>query len=225
MEKKNKNIGIIIILILLFGIGVWFWLSGKKGDGDGGFLSGEKTESLSDVLTKAAGITSLKYDMVATAPGQAAITMKMWLKGQKTRMEGTFDGQEVVYLLNKDKQISYMYIPLQNMAMEMDLSKAQESVGEPPSEQSESVAKYNPVILDTEVLDGKICLVIEYTTETEKVKMWIWKEHGLPIKTETTTTKGTSVVELKNIDFGNISDSVFELPAGVQIVEIPIFGL
>ena len=32
-----------------------------------------------------------------------------------------------------------------------------------------------------------------------------------------------SVVELKNIEFGNISNSMFELPTGVQIMQIPSF--
>jgi len=55
--------------------------------------------------------------------------------------------------------------------------------------------------------------------------MWLWTRHGWPIRTETVTAKGTSVVELKNIDFGNIPDSMFELPAGVQIMELPMFEL
>ena len=225
MEKKKKNTGIIIFLILLIGIGLWFWLGGKKGDGDGGFLPGDKAESLTEILIKAKNVASIKYDMVITAPGQAAMTMKVWLKGEKMRSEGTFEGQSMIYILDRSKQLSYVYIPSQNIAMTMDFRKAQESVGESPVEQSESVAKYDPVTLGTEVLDGKTCLIIEYTTETEQVKMWIWTNYGWPIRTETTTAQGTSVVELKNIELGNIPDSMFELPAGVQMMEIPMFGL
>jgi len=83
---------------------------------------------------------------------------------------------------------------------------------------------YAPETVSTEVLDGKTCLVVKYTIATKEVKMWLWTKYGIPIKTETTTTKGTSVVELKNIEFSNISDSIFELPAGVQIMTIPSFG-
>ena len=67
-------------------------------------------------------------------------------------------------------------------------------------------------------------MVIKYTTETDNVKMWVWTKYGISIRIETTTTKGTAVVELKNISIGNISDSIFELPAGVQVMEIPFFG-
>ena len=219
---KTKNIGIIVVLILLLGIGVWFWLSSQKGAEEEEVIPpGEETESLTEVLGKAKGITSLEYDMVATSPGQEAVTVKMWLKGTKMRGEGTFEGQEVVYILDMDEQEAYVYIPAQNMAMKMDFGKVQETLGESPAEQSESVEEYNPVTIGTEVLDGKSCLVVEYTTETSEVKMWIWTKYGLPIKTESTTTEGTSIVELKNIGLGEISDSIFELPAGVQIMEIP----
>ena len=105
----------------------------------------------------------------------------------------------------------------------MSFGKAQESIGESPTEQSESVMQYNPVTLGTETLDGKKCLVIEYTMETGKTKSWLWTKYGIPIKTEITTAEGTTVVETKNIEFGGISDSMFELPTGVQIMQIPGF--
>lgn len=228
MRKTAILIPILLLAVLvLVGAGC-----GEKEAEDGVVPSGgeEKAEeevgSLTDILTKVAGVTSLKYDMVITAPGQqATVTQKIWRKGNKMRMEGTMEGKSMVYLVDMDEQLAYMYFPSENMAMEIDMSKAQETAGESPTEQSGSIMQYNPVTLGTEVLDGKSCLVIEYTAETGKTKSWVWKKYGLPIKTETTTTKGTSVVELKNIDVGNISDSMFELPAGVQLMDIPFLGL
>jgi outer membrane lipoprotein-sorting protein len=69
-------------------------------------------------------------------------------------------------------------------------------------------------------VDGKVCLVVEYSYGGAKIKSWIWKEHGFPVRTETTTADGTTIIEFKNIDFGNIPDSMFEIPAGVQIIEM-----
>lgn len=217
----------LIFPVLLLGILVLVGAGcGEKTPSEnGGVTPGaeEKTESLTDVLAKAKGATSYKYDTVITAPGEAAVTMKMWREGKKMRMEGTFDGQSMVYLVDMDKELAYTYFPSENMAMKISLHKAEETTGESPTEQSESVEQYNPVTLGTEVLDGKTCLVIKYSTQTEEVKMWVWTKYGLPIRIETTTAKGTSVVELKNIGFGDIPDSMFELPAGVQLMEIP-FG-
>jgi len=186
----------------------------------------EETESLTAILGKATGLSSLRYDAVVTAPGEAAVTTKMWWKGEKMRMEGTFEGTSMVYLMDMGEQLAYMYFPADNTAMEMDLGETQESVGESPTEQSESITQYNPVTLGTEVLDGKNCRVIEYTAEAVKTKSWVWIDYGLIIRMESTTDEGTSVFELKNIDFGAIADSMFELPAGVQMMEMPgFFGL
>lgn len=221
-----KKVAIIIVLIALIGIGAWVWLGSKKAvpSGEESITPEEGTElSLAEILGNAAGITSLKYDMVATAPGETAVIMKIWRKENKMRMEGTFEGQSMIYLIDTGKQLSYTYFPLENMAMQIDMSKAQKTAGESPIEQSESVMDYNPVTVGTEALNGKTCLVTEYSTQTGNVKMWVWTKYGLPIKTETTTTKGINAVELKNIDFGSIPDSMFELPAGVQLMEIPNF--
>ncbi len=228
---KTRNIVIIIVLLVLIGIGAWFLLGGQEWltptDGEGeeeGVEEGEEeeTELLTDILAKTVGIASFKYDMVATTPGQAAVTMKMWRKGMKMKMEGTFEGQNMVYLVDMDTEVAYMYVPAENTAIKIGLGTVQETVGDSPAEQSEFIMKYDPVVVGTEILDGKSCLVIEYTTETADVKMWLWKRYGLPIKTESTTEiEGTSVIELKNIDFSNIPDNIFELPAGVQIMELP----
>jgi outer membrane lipoprotein-sorting protein len=61
--------------------------------------------------------------------------------------------------------------------------------------------------------------VVEYSYGGATVKSWIWKEHGFPIRTETTTSEGTVIVVFRDIDFGDIPDSMFELPPGVQIME------
>jgi len=166
-----KKIVIIIILIALIGVVAWLLLGGEKAISPG--EEEEETElSLTEILGKAKDITSFKYDIMATAPGEAAVTMKMWWKGKKIRMEGTFEGNSMVYLVDVDEQLAYMYFPAENTAMKIGLSEAQETAGESPTEQSESIVKYNPVTLGTETLDGKSCLVIEYTTETDDVKMW-----------------------------------------------------
>jgi outer membrane lipoprotein-sorting protein len=180
-------------------------------------------ESLTEILSKARGTASFKYDLVITAPEQT-ITQKVWLKQMKMRTETIVEGQKMIYLMDMDEQIAHMYMPDQNTAMRMDFSGAQESVGESPLEQSEYLEGYNPVTLGSEIIDGKDCLVAEYSVETMGTKMWVWKEYGLPIRTESTTPEGTYLTELKNIEFTDIADSIFELPAGVQLMEIPSFG-
>jgi len=130
-------------------------------------------------------------------------------------MEFTAGGMTTVQLIDYDAKTMYMYIPDQNMAMKMDISQA---VASP----TESIAQYQPVVIGTETLDGKVCLVVEYTAAGTKTKSWIWKEKGFPIRMETAGPQGTMVIELKNIEFVDIPDSMFQLPAGVPIVTMPM---
>ena len=37
---------------------------------------------------------------------------------------------------------------------------------------------------------------------------------GFPIKVEVTSSEGTSTVEYTDVEFNNVSDSVFDLPEG-----------
>jgi outer membrane lipoprotein-sorting protein len=110
-----------------------------------------------------------------------------------------------------------MYMPEENMAMKMAFNPPAKSA----VEEAQSVADYNPTVVGTETIDGKVCLVVEYTAEGAATKMWIWEEHAFPIRVEVTTAEGKTVVEYKNIEFGDIPDSDFELPSGVEIIQVP----
>ena len=167
------------------------------------------------LLGLGAGIESVKYDMIMNAPGMPEVTMEMWIKGNKMRAEMTEQGQDIVMLMDYDEGVAYMYMPDENMAMAIPLTQAPESA----LEEAQSIPDYDYTVIGTKTLDGKECLVVEYTVEQTTAKMWIWKEHGFPIRIETTTAEGTTVVEFKNIDFSDIDDSMFELPEGVDIME------
>lgn len=108
-------------------------------------------------------------------------------------------------------------MPAENMAMKIDFSNAPK----PVTESTEGVEKYKPIVVGTATIDGKVCIVYEYTAEEGKIKSWVWKDKGFPIRMEVTTAEGKSIIEYKNIEFANIPDSMFELPAGVEITEMP----
>jgi hypothetical protein len=128
----------------------------------------------------------------------------------------TAQGQNVVTLIDLDKQTMYMYMPAENSAIKMNFSNVPKAV----TEEAANITSKSPVVTGTETLDGKVCLVIPYTDSGTTVKSWIWKEKGLPVRSEVTTKDGTSVVEFKNFDFSTLDDSLFELPAGAKIMDI-----
>lgn len=171
-------------------------------------------DTLSDLLAKGQNIGSVKYDMVMTAPGQDTMTSKVWLKGEKMKTESEVEGETSITIIDGEEEVMYVYMPDENMAYKMDFSNAPESaVGE-----TEDILDFDYEIIGTETVDGKSCLVVQWTDEGMTSKTWIWKDRGFPIKMEITTSEGTTTIEYKNIQFVNISDSEFELPAGVQII-------
>ena len=127
----------------------------------------------------------------------------------------TMQGITTVSIIDQDAKTMYTYMPAQNMAMKTSLDQAQE----PAAAEAASMADYNPKTVGTESIDGKTCLVVEYTAEQTTTKMWIWKDRGLPVKMEMTATEGKTTIEYKNYDFSDIPDSMFELPSGVQIIQ------
>ena len=152
-----------------------------------------------------------------TSPGMATMTTKVWLKGQNMKSETTMEGQTVVNIINHETQTMYMYIPEQNMAFKVTYEQAQGS----PVEEALAISQYHPRNLGTETIDGKVCMVVEYTVQDVNTKMWIWEEHGFPIKVVTVTDQGTTTIEYKNIQFTSIPDSEFQLPLGVEIMDLP----
>ena len=169
--------------------------------------------TIGDILGRASGVASMKYDMVTTTANNQTVTATMFVKKTKIRMETTQQGQNVVMLINSDTKTMYMYTPTQNTAIKLDFSQAPKSA----SDNSNSILQNNPTIVGTETLDGKVCTAIQYTASGGTSKVWIWTEKGLPVRVQATTSQGTSTTDFKNYDFSDIADSMFELPAALQI--------
>lgn len=227
--NQNIKIAALVIFVLLFGT---IFMSGCTGQTESkqNFPEVNKTlnqtdsgtnqkgstpsstTSLSDIFSKTSGINSVKYDMVMTSLG-SSVTQTVWLKGNKMKLEISAEGEKVISIIDLDKKVMYSYMPAQGMAFKTSFDYSYQY-----SSPIENIEKYNPVILGDEMLDGKDCVVVQYSMEGMQIKSWIWKEKGFPLRTETTTGEGKTVIEYKNIQFIDIPDSVFELPSGVQII-------
>lgn len=223
---------IIIVLgaVVLVGIIAWVFLTSVPDDlslslekADFNEKSTEVSHELVEVLAKAENIDSLKYNIEVNDINETFI-MRFWQKELKMRIEMSVDGQEIVNLIDIEENIMYMFLPVENMATKIDIAMAGEIIENSIKEQADLLLSYNPIIVGEETIDGKECLVIEYSVDNEKTKMWVWKEYGLPIKAETLTEQGEMIkTEIKNIEIIDIPDNVFELPPGVQVTEMPDF--
>ncbi len=96
----------------------------------------------------------------------------------------------------------------------------------------QSLMDDDSTVVGVDTVDGKLCTVVESAYISEvlgesyeiETTSWVWQKHGVPIRTETTSSFGgedtTTITEMKNIDFGNIPDNMFELPAGVKVMDL-----
>lgn len=182
-------------------------------------------ENLGDILARGAVIDSLHYDTVVTEPGLYPETVEVWLEGDRIRTQTGIEGQAVTILIvDFAAGVQYLYNPATAVAYQMAYDDPVVTI----ISETQSVPYFEPSLLGTETMDGKSCLVIEFDDGQAMVKMWLWKEHGLPVRTETTTDEGTTIYEFKNMDFSDIPDDMFELPPGVEIIDTEgggLFGL
>lgn len=227
-----KSIIIVVIAVLVIGGGIWFFSETEWGgevlDREEEREVGEMEEidmdeaELMEIIAKGEDVASVSYEVEMDSP---EMTMKgyFWQKGPKMRvetetMEGAAIEEETIAILDNEEKILYTYMPDQERAIKLDLSEAEEFKEGSMKEQTERLPEQQPVVVGVETIRGKECIVVEYTPDEETTgKMWIWREHGLPIRVEI----DDMVTEAKNIDFGAVSDDKFELPEGVEIIETP----
>ena len=213
MNRLKESLMIVLALFLVLPlISLAGCTSGESSSNGDTTYNGD---TLDKILGRAQNTVTMKYDMVVTMPGFSVITTTTWVKKNKMRMEMSMQEIATVLLTDQDAKTMYSYMPAQNIAMKVNYDQAQK----PATQEAGSIADYNPKNLGTESIDGKTCLVVEYSAEQATTKMWIWEDRGLPVKVEKTSTEGKTIIDYKNYDFSDIPDSMFELPSGVQIIQ------
>lgn len=231
MSKKSKKVGTGVVVLLLIGVilsaGCVSETPTDEGTAPGNHTQTSTSDtasdaSLNDLLAKVGSIPAIKYDLVKTlSDGTEYTSSKVWVKGSKTRCELLKDEEiEGVIFMNSDEQVAYQYNPETEMLMKMDYNLALTMTPKPVEERVktfiESYEEAGLPSIEIETVDGKVCTVLGMKVPggVAEKKMWIWQDYGLPIREEMTTMSDTTRTDMQNIDFGDIPDSVFELPAG-----------
>lgn len=174
---------------------------------------------LGEILGRAAGIASLKYDQVFSVPAASSETMthKMWEKGNKARSEGTEGGREVVTIVDRDKQRLYVYVPAENTAtsypLRADTLEQNPWMSFSPRVYSRELANpakweegsFQVKVGGADTVEGKACVVVEYVYPEGHglagkpfYTAWIWIERGIPLRVQiwTLSFPGLFVVDI-----------------------------
>ncbi len=205
MKKHVITFGLLTVLLITT------LLVGCGGGGGGQTTTTTTSKSLSDILHQAGSFPTVYYEIVTTT-NQIKMTIKYWMKNKKIRTEMPDSG--VITFMDMEAHTMYMYNEATKTAIKMTYDPGQ------APENPNQILEYTPNIVGTETIDEKNCTVIEYHYQGTNVKTWIWNDYGYPVRMETTTNGVTSVVEWKNFDFSDIADSMFELPEGVEVIDM-----
>ncbi|MFH1198851.1 MAG: DUF4412 domain-containing protein [Candidatus Omnitrophota bacterium] len=155
-------------------------------------------------------VSSLQFDVVMESEKQN-MTMKMYFKGDKTRMEMDMPGQGKITEILKDNK-AYMYMPSQGIAVSMPLDDFKNKMVTPTIPAGVDVK-----IVGEETIDGRLCAVYQYTYEGKACKAWVDKERKIVLKAQVSQ----ATMYFKNVVInGDMNDSLFEFPAGVQVQDL-----
>jgi hypothetical protein len=140
-------------------------------------------------------------------PGQG----KIYMKGNRMRIESS----GAATIANPDQGVLWIIMEKQRMYMEQPLQNAGGRMQEWNSSMENAAKK-----VGTETVSGLKCTKYELESGGYKVTHWISKKISFPVKTE----DSNGYMLLKNIKFGNVPGSLFEIPPGYQKFSMPAMG-
>ncbi len=180
--------------------------------------------SLFAVTTFGAGPDTFKNysaDMETTT-AQGSFTSRMFFKDGKMRMESNTQGRKSINIIRPDKKVIWMLMVDSKTYMEIPVDMSKQDI---QSKLHDPNIRTDKEFIANEVVDKhptkKYHLTI--TTDGKKEKSgYIWEATDLgnfPVKYQSEDKKMTTV--WKNIKTGGVTDSVFELPAGYEKMDMP----
>jgi outer membrane lipoprotein-sorting protein len=142
---------------------------------------------------------------------------KLYVKGDKARMEGITSLGPSVSILRLDQRVMWIMLPGQKTYMEMPIDKAAfDQALKVPEDQ---VTKK---LLGAETLHGyeteKYETVVKVGDKQIKSIMWISKKLGIPLRIE---SADKSFFQDYDIQEGRVADALFEMPAGYRKMAMP----
>jgi hypothetical protein len=162
-------------------------------------------------------------DMVQRSQGME-MKGKIYVKAKKSRVDMNMMGQQTQTISRLDKQTVWVVHPSQGFYMEMPVNPGSpELLGD-----DQALKKYaSKKKVGSETVNGLKCdkyVITFHDQALGKMTTWISKKLEFPVKVIQQGPYGESTVEYYNIQTGNVQDSLFELPPGLQKMTMPNMG-
>ncbi len=175
-------------------------------------------ESSVDYMAK-----GVSYDYVMTAGGETIRTHYAFKNGM-VRFEGGAAGAENI-MITRDDGI-YMINLAEKTGFKMPKPEGADTGtdGTGDLKPEETMDRDAVKIIGSEDVNGEPCHVLttKDTVAGYDMKMWVHKKYGIMMRMEAETAEGQMKIEITNLKVGDVADSEFEIPADVQMMEMPV---
>ena len=170
-------------------------------------------------------LSEYSYNMAFYMSGVEQGTMSFYMKGEKMRMDGEADGQESLIIM--DGEYLYMGEPGgQVMKFPVESQDATGTEGGAPSIESftEGASEDNLTFVGYEEYEGFNCPVAEIVDAESgaTIRMWLHPDYGFPLKLvqEGATEEESFTMLVTDFSVEDVSDDMFELPAGSDVMDM-----
>jgi len=156
-------------------------------------------------------------DTISTFKGEQKIQGKMYFKPDKFRMDMKTHG-DMTMITRIDKKVVWNVMPAQKMYMEMPFDLKNK-----PKVDEKFEGEIERKLVGNETIDGhptkKYLITYKVANKTEQVYQWWATDINFPVKTA--AVDGTWTQEFRNVKMASQPDSLFEVPAGYQKMQMP----
>ena len=180
----------------------------------------EATETASSdifikTMDKANALDNCYYELVAELNGNRNKVTKVWVKGNKTKIQRNdsdvisyidFEKSEFVDFDNKSKKAST--VPVKQDYIDDFKIYAGAYLANADYEGAIGALDAG----DKEVIEGNSCIVGSYQDSTSKAKIYISEQYGIVMRFEFSTGNNNSLFYVTNLKIGSVTDLDVELP-------------
>jgi hypothetical protein len=156
-------------------------------------------------------------DLAITTKDGMAIQSKTYVDGDKMRSDMTMNGMAMAIIVRKDTQKIYQVMEAQKMVMESDYN--------PDKLQGHTAASFGPEgkfdLIGPDTVDGVACTKYTVTSDKTKQVFYFWLDMARKVPVQMSATDGSLTVKWKNFTAGPQDASLFEAPAGYQVMTMP----
>jgi len=173
-------------------------------------------------------IDEFSADMFESYEGMS-LNNKIYVKGNKYRMEQTEEGQLVLIIVDQDAGKTLVVMPSQKQYAEINTTDPVSLMNDPYQSYKYVSANYEERKEGTESISGYECEKSIYSQQgLDVMTVWFTDELSLPVKIILSTDRNHTI-ELQNIKTDSVSEELFQIPdnytrmvmPGEQPLEIP----